>query len=124
MSIPILKLTGLTLTEETHPEYGTSYSFPVSGIAGYKSTGINVEVDGKLMTLRFFNKKTEQVDHNGKNVYVPAAVLKEVKASIPKLLKTEAVALLEKAQAEIAELKASLAAASTFNSAKVVKTKS
>ncbi len=111
MSVKIMKLDpSIVLTEEVHPEYGSSYSFPVSGVAGFKSTGINVEHNGKLYTMRFFNKKSEEVTPEGKPIYVPGVSLKEVKASVPKDVKVPkaAQAAVAAANAEIAALKAQM----------------
>lgn len=125
MGIKVLKLDVklADLKKETHDKYGDSYSFDVSGDAGFSSTGINVEVEGKLMVMRLFNKKTDTVMQNGKNLYVPAVSLKEVKASLPVMLKAEAVKALEAAQKEIADLKAKLAEQGSFDTSKVAKVK-
>lgn len=127
MAINILKLDPtLKLTEETHPDYGTSFSFPISGKANFKSTAINVEHNGKLYQMILFNKKTDTVMENGKHLYIPAVALKPINASVaeaveaPKQSKIDALtALVVKQQEQMVMLMEKLTQSTGLDTAKV-----
>ncbi len=82
MAIPTLSIKGLPFTEETHEKYGTTKSLRMSGKTG-KYPSINIEVDGKLCKVSIGSLKTETLDGNGENVWVPVLRLQEIAASVP-----------------------------------------